>query len=435
MKNKSNDGASSEAQKKRMKRILSFFIAVCCFLTASIFCFLPDMIFHAEEITDTSLSKQFPKGDTDEDGKITVKDARTLLRVAVGLETVPDGKLAQWDIKENGRIDIADARAALRVAVGLPMDSSPRPAKPSMRDFSLRMANKVKDENLKSSMKMLCSDIGTRYVGSKNETLAGEALNKKLHEMGLSPVLQHVSVGNKKMPSNNLVITFPTKKSNPDIYLFCTHYDCSHLSVGAVDNASGVAALLELARILKETNTDFGCEIRIAFFTGEENGYYGAYKYRSSLSDSERNRHMIFFNVDMAGHSTDGNKNYLCVSTEPVAPTYSQTKKTAYDNIGSKAVRQACDYIGICGADGFYSPVAAGMHDIIPFRKAGFPSLTLSWRERDSYRGAGNDYNLATPAVIHTSADNLSNFDSSSLYRTTQLISASFAILVYGYIY
>ncbi len=205
--------------------------------------------------------------------------------------------------------------------------------------------------------------------------------------------------------------------------------------MGAVDNASGVSALLEFARVLKNENTDFGCEIRIAFFAGEEDGYYGAYRYRSSMSDSERSRHKIFFNIDMAGHSTDSNKNYLCVSTEPVLKTYSKTKKTAYDNLGSNAVRTAHDIIGSCGEDGFYSPVAAGQHDIVPFRKAGLPSLTLSWREISSSRGAGNDRNLATPAVIHTSADNLSNFDSESLYKTSRLIAASFAVMTYGYIY
>ena len=107
----------------------------------------------------------------------------------------------------------------------------------------------------------------------------------------------------------------------------------------------------------------------------------------------------------------------------------------AYDNIGSNAVRTAHDIVGSCGEDGFYSPVAVGQHDIVPFRKAGLPSLTLSWREINSSRGSQNDHNLATPAVIHTSADNLSNFDNDSLYKTSRLTAASFAVMTYGYIY
>lgn len=381
-----------------------------------------------------------PKGDADGDGKVTVADARILLRCAVGLEKVPEGKLKQWDIKENGVIDLADARAALRVAIGLPPDGPSyvkptKPAKPTEKQYAESLASKVAADKLNATMKMLCADIGTRYVGSQKEKNARNAIVKYLENCGYTPSFQDVSVGSSGIPSKNILVTIPTKKQSPDIYLFSAHYDCSEMSVGAVDNASGVSALLELARILKAEKRDFGCEIRIAFFAGEEKGFYGAYRYRRSMSDSERSRHKIFFNVDMAGHSTDGNKNYLCISTEPVIKTYSAVKKTAYDNLGSLAAAKARGYIGNCGEDAFFSPVSAGTHDIVPFRKAGLPALTLSWREIHPSRGAGNDRNLAPPAVIHTSRDNLSNFDSRSLYLTTRLVAASFAVMTYGYVY
>lgn len=52
-------------------------------------------------------------GDADSDGKLTVADARLVLRAAVGLENVP---LERGDIDGDGKITSADAREILRVS-------------------------------------------------------------------------------------------------------------------------------------------------------------------------------------------------------------------------------------------------------------------------------------------------------------------------------
>ena len=117
----------------------------------------------------TAPVKDPPKGDTDEDGKVTVNDARKLLRVAVKIDKLPAGKLELWDIKKDGVIDVNDARAAIRVAVGLPIDyvRPETPVTPTQKEFAAELAGKVRNDNLSSFMKTLCNEIGTRYVGSK----------------------------------------------------------------------------------------------------------------------------------------------------------------------------------------------------------------------------------------------------------------------------
>lgn len=57
--------------------------------------------------------------DVDSDGKITVSDARTVLRAAVGLEELPAGTLKRVDFAGQGRADVTQARFILRIAVGL----------------------------------------------------------------------------------------------------------------------------------------------------------------------------------------------------------------------------------------------------------------------------------------------------------------------------
>ncbi len=76
--------------------------------------------------------------------------------------------------------------------------------------------------------------------------------------------------------------------------------DSSVVSPGAVDNATGVAALLELTRILRDTPTAY--TVRVMFFAGEELGFKGS----KPLAEWWRNETapdslICMVNVDMIG--------------------------------------------------------------------------------------------------------------------------------------
>ena len=64
------------------------------------------------------------------------------------------------------------------------------------------------------------------------------------------------------------------------------HLDSVMGSPGATDNASAVAALLELARLYKYVDTG-GVEIRFIAVGGEEGGLNGSRAYVKSLTDEE----------------------------------------------------------------------------------------------------------------------------------------------------
>ncbi len=84
---------------------------------------------------------------------------------------------------------------------------------------------------------------------------ASEYIQSRLEKMGLHSHLQHYSHNNKNW--ENICVNYPgTKKDNYKI-LVVAHYDStsrdmSHLAPGADDNASGVAVVLELARLLQQ---------------------------------------------------------------------------------------------------------------------------------------------------------------------------------------
>ncbi len=73
-------------------------------------------------IDSFAVSKVLPEyslGDVNLDGKIDIKDARLLLRHAVGVEVLSNLQFMYADINGDGSIKIDDARRLLRVAVGL----------------------------------------------------------------------------------------------------------------------------------------------------------------------------------------------------------------------------------------------------------------------------------------------------------------------------
>ena len=56
-------------------------------------------------------------GDVDNDGNVSISDAVTVMRMAMGLTEV--GNTDAADVNENGTVDVADAVAVLRMAMGL----------------------------------------------------------------------------------------------------------------------------------------------------------------------------------------------------------------------------------------------------------------------------------------------------------------------------
>ncbi|WMI68566.1 M28 family peptidase [Mangrovimonas sp. YM274] len=92
--------------------------------------------------------------------------------------------------------------------------------------------------------------------------------------------------------------------TNPDnIYIICAHYD-SVADYCADDNASGVATVLEIARILSSQCLDN--TIVYALWDEEENGLQGSGYYANLASENDDNI-LGVLNIDMMGY--DGNND------------------------------------------------------------------------------------------------------------------------------
>ena len=387
-------------------------------------------------------------GDVDGDEIVSAGDARLVLRQSVGLEQLNEEAVIYADYDKDGNINASDARMILRTSVLLEpqilqktLFSESQPLSTFIEEMQEKWLNwyleAVSFADIESNMKWLVNEIGVRSWWNFSQNDAGERIYEHLQTYGYSTAYcKKIDFWHEGILGRNVMATIPTTKELPDILLITAHYDTARGTSGAVDNASGTAALLQLAKVFKAANQDFGVELRFLFTAGEEQGYYGAYAYLNSMANDEIKRHIFVFNLDMAGKPNDlyepGRLYYLTISTEPVS-TDGYNAPAASTNIGSIAIDQTKEILGNLGEDGYYSPVRAGKHDIVPFRKAGIEALTLSWRCISSARSNGSDYNLSPPSCIHTTDDNIYYFDMISLYQITRLSAGAIARLILPY--
>ena len=101
----------------------------------------------------------------------------------------------------------------------------------------------------------------------------------------------------------NIIVT---KKSSTDTtknLIISAHYDSAEDSVGANDNGSGVAAVLELARILKDAEMPYN--IKFILFSGEEKYMLGSRWYVGNLTEDERKQIIGVINIDTIAEKSD----------------------------------------------------------------------------------------------------------------------------------
>ncbi|MFC2101422.1 M28 family peptidase [Bacteroidota bacterium] len=157
---------------------------------------------------------------------------------------------------------------------------------------------------------------GTRLYNSPEATEAQNWIKAKFEEYPeLEVELQDFPYGSGS--SDNVIATLPGK-TDPDQYIVIgSHYDSyawGNSAPGADDNASGTAAVLELARILSQF--EFDKSIVFCTFSAEEVGLVGS-EYYASNAQSQGMDILGYFNFDMIGYR-NGNDP---IHTDMIAPS------------------------------------------------------------------------------------------------------------------
>jgi FtsZ-binding cell division protein ZapB len=139
----------------------------------------------------------------------------------------------------------------------------------------------VEAENLKKHVVALAKDIGERnFMQYQNLERSANYIKQEFRNYGYQPQEQIYSLEGKSFRN---IFAAKAGKAQPDkIIIICAHYDSVIGSCGADDNASGVAGLLELARILSQE--ELNCTIKFIAFTNEEPPFFmskdmGSFRY------------------------------------------------------------------------------------------------------------------------------------------------------------
>lgn len=145
------------------------------------------------------------------------------------------------------------------------------------------IAAQVSEAGLRSLVQSL-QDFQTRYASTTNCEAAGEFIYNTFSSLGLDDVWFEPFVFSSGYQSRNIIAEKTGETYPEDILIICGHYDSispsatrQTLAPGADDNASGMAAVIEAARVLAAYPLDF--TVRFIAFSAEEWGLWGSRDY------------------------------------------------------------------------------------------------------------------------------------------------------------
>jgi Zn-dependent M28 family amino/carboxypeptidase len=222
-------------------------------------------------------------------------------------------------------------------------------------------------------LSILARDIGSRSFAEYDRLqLARRYICNSFSAMGAAPIEERFTVNG--LEAANIIVEIPgsSKKYENEIILVGAHYDTVEGSAGANDNASGIAALLELYRILapkKHRRT-----IRLVAFTLEEPPFFNTEEMGSFIharrAAKRKDRIRMMVNLDMIGYAgtfvrqnfpLDDMKsqypvrgNYLVVGSLPSFTAQAYLCRNIFNRHSRRpahAVIQPASYSGIASSD------------------------------------------------------------------------------------
>jgi hypothetical protein len=170
-------------------------------------------------------------------------------------------------------------------------------------DVITSLISQVSRANLRSDVQSLQS-FGTRYTSTPNCELAGQLILNYFQSLGLESWFEPFTFG-AGTSSRDVVAELRGQTDPDEIVIICGHYDSTSgeptvLAPGADDDASGVAAVMEAARILAGHPFDF--TVRFIAFSAEEWGLYGSSAYAAEARASSE-RIIGVINLDMIAYA------------------------------------------------------------------------------------------------------------------------------------
>ncbi len=241
-------------------------------------------------------------------------------------------------------------------------------------------------DRLREHVAVLAGDIGERNLWHYRELRnAAQHIEDRLTEAGYTPERQDFQSRGKTVW--NIAAEHTGSSLPQEIIVIGAHYDSVMGSPGANDNGSGVAAVLELARLLKDAQ--LARTLRFVTFVNEEPPFYHTREMGSRVyaaRSRERGENIVaMFSLETIGYYSDepGSQHYPL----PFSYFYPDTGNFIgfVGNLGSRRLvrralasfREHADF----PSEGLAAPgwiTGVGWSDHWSFWESGYPALMIT---------------------------------------------------------
>ena len=215
--------------------------------------------------------------------------------------------------------------------------------------YPIEKSKKIDDE-IESILKMVSTDTIKSWVLKLSSYHTRHSKSKYIHDiaywlrgefvsMGYDDVDFHTYTENIDGNNYNLQNVYCNKNGIKDkCILICAHYD-SRMKIlddsesrapGANDNASGVSAILEIARIVKNHRLEY--PLQFVLFSGEEQGLLGSKHYAKFVKDNNVNIYRLI-NLDMIAYPAFNPGKIIIELDNNNKPEHNQVKENDQDSI------------------------------------------------------------------------------------------------------
>ncbi len=246
------------------------------------------------------------------------------------------------------------------------------------------LVGRVSASRLRATVEALAA-LPTRHTFSPHIHQAADLITAGFTAVGHDEVVKLPWIRDGHT-ADNVICTKPGTHGDSRIVILCAHYDCRMESrdnstaraPGADDNASGVAAILEIARLLH--GVDLTSTVQFIAFSGEEQGLLGSLAYADALQAAGVDVHRVI-NLDMVGRPPEDGS----VVVESDMGNLVADNDAASQAFGEVMAQAAADYTDLPVKQG---PIYAS--DYMPFEAKGHVVI-------GAYdEGAGNPHYHAT---------------------------------------
>jgi hypothetical protein len=163
----------------------------------------------------------------------------------------------------------------------------------------------------------------SRFPDTQPHSLANNMLSNQLRSMGYDPQVQNFTIPDTSLKGTNLIARLPGTKGTRAALLLEAHYDTNPNMVGAADNASGVAIVLEIARALK-SGPALQNDVIILLSDAEELGVFGSAAFVAEHAWAKDVRLVLNFDTFSSGAAfiwnTSPDNGWLVNAYQQVAP-------------------------------------------------------------------------------------------------------------------